>query len=679
MALPTTGTTRERVEDAPPQRSPHARIQYIDGLRAVAVLAVVWFHAGIPGLPSGFLGVDVFFVISGFVISRSLTQSAAEGWAFSGWIENFYRRRFWRLAPALVVMLGVVVVAGAFLIPPGYLSNYNLSTAIGAFTGTANLVLAVSSGGDYFGDTAGFNPFLHTWSLGVEEQFYVVFPLLLWWFLRARRGRAATRLLSASIVPGLAVISIALAAFFADSHATYDFYLIVTRFWELAAGVFAFLLADRVGRLKRGRLRLALGWLGLLLIVVAYLLPGSIASPFPGGILPVLGTVLVLWFAPSAGSNWATAGPLSLKPAVYIGRISYSLYLWHWPVIVLLHWTIGIDTWWKIATAIGLSFALGAASFHWVERPTQRMRLAKRSLGIPRSLVAVGTIAALLVGGWYFGIIRSGIGLETALNFTPVAQNYGWSSEQMPGVRLPKKTGDKGTLYVVGDSHAGRYNGVAAYVGNEHGLDVVVASHSYCGYTLLKPVPDDDTCAAERDALAHAGPGDVVLLAGLRMPALTDQDGRPAHQPGPHSATATRNRAAALAQLESVARGLHDRGVGVIVDSPKPVFEKVAYRCAEWFESMNPVCSLPASEPRKTLVSRAAPVTRSEAALQHAVPSVVVWDAFSPLCPATKPVCSEDAADGHPLVLDTHHLTGWANELLIPSFERAVSSALASR
>ncbi len=211
---------------SPPERSHNAAI---DGLRALAVLAVVVFHTNATWLPGGFTGVDLFFVVSGFVISQSLASRAQA--SLGAMLLDFYRRRVLRLLPALLVMLMATFVLSALFIPRAWRNEQFDQTGWAALVGFSNIVLAGQQD-DYFSPGAELNPFLHTWTLGVEEQFYLVFPLLFFVWLRGRERWPGARWL----LPALTMLSLAWAGWQARSAPASAFYLLPARFWELAAG-----------------------------------------------------------------------------------------------------------------------------------------------------------------------------------------------------------------------------------------------------------------------------------------------------------------------------------------------------------------------------------------------------------------------------------------------------------
>ncbi|HEY3596918.1 MAG TPA: acyltransferase, partial [Paraburkholderia sp.] len=381
----------------------HAYAPYIDGLRAIAVLAVIVYHLHPQWLPGGLAGVDIFFVISGFVVSASV--GGLSSISLSKFILYFYARRVQRIAPALVVCLLTTAIASALFIPSAWLSDTNSKTGIFAFFGLSNLVLA-KTGNDYFSPRVEFNPYMHTWSLGVEEQFYLIFPILFFLWV----SKAPRRTLTLAIFGGGFAASLLCAAWLSRTNETLAFYLIVSRFWELAAGVLlyqAFVLrgrpfgvTDRAATLlsSTGAL-LSLGLLGASLV-----LSNPNAFPFPGALLPAAATLGLLGFLHGRRTQGVLHRALASRGVVFIGRISYSLYLWHWPVIVLLRWTTGLDeVRWRIVAAV-LTFALATASYYFVENPVRR---APRLRQLPRGTVVASGFAVVALGAALtFGIYQ---------------------------------------------------------------------------------------------------------------------------------------------------------------------------------------------------------------------------------------------------------------------------------
>ena len=367
----------------------------IEGLRAVAVLLVVVSH--VFGAPAGgYVGVDVFFVISGFLITGLLLREHARTRRIR--LRDFYARRARRLLPAAVLVLAVTNVA-AYLLFAGERAGQALRDSLWSLGFLAN-VRFTSIGTDYFDDTRPASPVQHYWSLAVEEQFYVVWPclLLLALALSRRRGPLAVLL-------GITALSLGWSVLVTASDATAAYFSTPARAWELGVGALVAVAAHKGWLPRRPGFGVAFGWLGLYGIgLAAFTLDDR--TPFPGSaaLLPVLATALVL-VGGEAGA--ADRNPLLVNPVSrYVGRISYSLYLWHWPVLIL---TVAVlPEALHVAVPLLLPFALAAASHRWVEEPVRRSswlspRPAPRALprnGGRRAAVALGAATALLGGGF---------------------------------------------------------------------------------------------------------------------------------------------------------------------------------------------------------------------------------------------------------------------------------------
>jgi len=365
----------------------HAFRRDIQGLRALAVLPVVAFHAFPDSLPGGFVGVDIFFVISGYLITRILHQELQEG-RFS--IAGFYVRRVRRLFPALYLMLVTTMVLGIAMLPPLELRELALS-CIATVGFVANFLFKSLSG--YFDGQAELKPLLHTWSLAVEEQFYLVFPLALmavWRF----RPRWLPALLWAA-----AAVSLAWCLIELGQDRSRAFYYPLPRAFELLIG--AVVGVGAIPALEDRRLRDGLSLLGIALIVGSLLLLSD-QSPFPGllALPPCIGAALLI----AAGEKGETLGGklLGFAPLVFIGSLSYSLYLWHWPALVFGRYLVLRPlTAPEALASVTLAFALAWASWRYVERPVLRWRLPHRPVlaGGAVAMTAMAGIAAVVVLG----------------------------------------------------------------------------------------------------------------------------------------------------------------------------------------------------------------------------------------------------------------------------------------
>jgi peptidoglycan/LPS O-acetylase OafA/YrhL len=363
----------------------------IDGLRAIAVLSVVLYHFGIGGLRGGFVGVDVFFVISGYLITGIIHSELQRG-EFT--LARFYERRARRIFPALFVVLLATMVAGLWILLPSDLARLGQSS-VATILFVSNLQYFRESG--YFDSSSEFNPLLHTWSLGVEEQFYLGLPLLLmvvWKFWPRGLGRVLAACAILSFVACVAVQPIvAKAAFFLSPF----------RAWELLLG--SMLGIGAIPRIegKTRRNGIAVVALAALLGAAAFMQSGI---DFPGwkAAVPVIATAALLHVGASGGSFVGRL--LSWKPLVFVGLVSYSLYLWHWPLLVLAKYRNAMEPL-PPAFSLGLcaaAFLLAVGSYYWVEQPFRKSRRDGVRATSGKVFAVSGAVAAVLVS--------AGIGLK---------------------------------------------------------------------------------------------------------------------------------------------------------------------------------------------------------------------------------------------------------------------------
>ncbi|MGO4685251.1 acyltransferase family protein [Hyphomicrobium sp. 2TAF46] len=342
-------------------RKSHQGLLYrrdLDGLRGIAVAVVVAYHLDLPIAPGGFVGVDVFFVLSGFLIT-SLIAAELKAGAFS--VVSFYDRRIRRIVPALVFVCACAAVLAYMFLLPGELKQF-ASSLIATALSVSNFWCLLHSG--YFDHAAGTQPLFHTWSLGVEEQFYIVFPLLLMAAFKWRRDRVGV------IIWLLLAASLLLSVVRLDAHPQSTFFLLPTRAWELLAGsVIAMGLVPKPASRLESDAAVALGLLAIAIAVFSY----TSKTPFPGlaALLPCVGAALVIW----GGQGENTPGRLLLtaRPLVFLGLISYSLYLWHWPLIVFANLlNVEAPTGLQKTAVAGTSIALAALTWRFIEQPFRR-------------------------------------------------------------------------------------------------------------------------------------------------------------------------------------------------------------------------------------------------------------------------------------------------------------------
>ena len=452
----------------------------IDGLRAIAVLAVVLFHTGIPGFSGGFVGVDIFFVISGYLITSIIINELKAG-TFS--LRSFYERRIRRIFPAFFSVVAFVFVIGAYLFDQRAFADLGRSIVASTLF-SSNILFWRESG--YFASPSLQKPLLHTWSLAVEEQFYILFPLLL--LLVARFGKARYLFW----ISTAALFSFAASLYGVVHHPSPTFYLVPTRAWELMIG--SLLSLGIFPAPAKKWQQFTGGVVGLILVSVAVFFYTE-ATPFPGvtALVPVVGAAFVIWSG--FGDNTHPVGRLlGTKSLVFTGRISYSLYLWHWPLVSFWKYlTFGL---WSVVDSVVIIFVsvvCAVLSWKYIEQPfrgnhpllPERQRLFV--LGVSAMVVAVLTgLTIVRFDGMEWRLSRfypEIMAVKERANNDPMWQVYEqWEQrteniapgEDMPVVGVP---GAVPSFALIGDSHARALIPAMEFQAQRHGL---------AGYMLTK-------------------------------------------------------------------------------------------------------------------------------------------------------------------------------------------------
>lgn len=501
----------------------------IDGLRALAVLPIVLFHAGVETLHGGFIGVDIFFVISGFLIT-SIIMTDMDAGRFS--LLRFYHRRVVRILPALLVMLSVVIVAGCALMLTQELRGLTPSVAAAAGF-VSNLYFWKTTG--YFDASAESKPLLHTWSLGVEEQFYIFFPLLIIVLHRFARPYLPALVLATTL------LSFAVSLWATSTAPSSAFYLLPSRAWELGAGACVALgLAPSV---SSRALRSGLALLGFALVVVGlFAIRSDTAFPAPAALLPSMGAALLIAY----GMQGPTARLFSMAPMVWIGEISYSLYLWHWPIITFYRLEYGatLDTQ-ATVLLVAASIVAGAVSRSAIELPfLSRFRPARPAITVP---VGLGAIVAIC--GVAFVVHQNAASITaTPPEAARIADfvDYPSSPEHVAQTGLGtcfisgteglnvdrcfRTVPGKRNILLIGDSHASQYWG--ALRERFPDLHVVQVTVSGCR-PLLEPTGLPACTKAMREVFANRLPGsgirDIVLAGRWKSGELDQIDATVRH------------------------------------------------------------------------------------------------------------------------------------------------------
>jgi peptidoglycan/LPS O-acetylase OafA/YrhL len=425
---------------------------HIDGLRAIAVIAVIWYHYFDQGLPSGYLGVDVFFVISGFVITGYLYRAdKLKGWQY--FIE-FYTRRMKRLLPALLLCITISSIAIIILTTRPSLDIFE--TGKWAVLGLSNIFLFAEQT-NYFATDGTLNPFFHTWSLGVEEQFYLLYPLLFWWAQKrclSRERQSYQPMLIGLVIISATSFSVFLFLNYTTPHAA--FFLLPARIWELGLGAIMFLIFARSGTVIPPWLfNLALG-----LLCFVMFLPSNYC-PICVSVLAVASTAILV--LPPQNDNILLLRIVASSPFIYIGLLSYSLYLWHWPILVIGKLTVGTSTFALIFLLV-LTTLFATVSYYAVERPIRRSRRLKSHWATLGFGLAIMLVTAKYLPYIFFHRTSYNNTLPYLLGIRPVQASdkmscHGVKNTQLELERCLGSREKLGTsrLYVVGDSHAAQF------------------------------------------------------------------------------------------------------------------------------------------------------------------------------------------------------------------------------
>jgi len=646
----------------------------IDGLRAVAVLLVVVYHAFPHHLPGGFVGVDIFFVISGYLITGLLLEDVRQR-RFS--ISGFYQRRIKRIFPALILVLVFCLVAGWWLSLLDEYAEIGKHVAAGAGF-VSNLVLWQERG--YFDQQAESKALLHLWSLGIEEQFYLLWPLLLGW--AARRQQSLGRW-----IIGLMLVSFGLnlALVYRDPVAT--FYSPVTRLWELLIGAALVYWqrglkaqADSAGgHGNAARLtRLVMDYPtacslfgGALLVAAALQMSPDKAFPGAWALMPTLGAALVIAAGPQALANRRL---LSSRPAVAIGLISFPLYLWHWPLLVFYRNSVEQAQTLSLLVVVALSGLLAWATFRWLEQPVRRARRIR----LPVTLLLVGCAAVGVIG---FVIMKvDGVGLRAKVSNNPRVNSligtakWEYSKNAVCSRGNPDYKGlfciqsheRPPTLLLLGNSYANHlYPGLANHpsLGRHVLLDIGTCEPSGV-------MGSDRSDCAVQDAVIRANPSLRFAILNSSWPTF-DESGRrlntltlqPVGSPSlPQYLDGLRRR------LQMLTR--HD--ITPIIFLPKP---EIAYNIRKCFGRVSAAAdqAQPCQHERQVLDRQREQLVKALTTLTADFPTLRLFDQSQLFCNQQR--CNY-LHDRLPLLRDNGHLSKYGSDLMADRFVRWAREAV---
>jgi len=639
------------VADPPqaPNKTKQTKSSYrpeIDGLRAFAVIAVIINHFNKDLLPSGYLGVDIFFVISGYVITSSL--SGRESKNFGDFLSGFYERRIKRLVPALVVFILVTSILICLFNPDPELA---LKTGMTSLFGLSNLYLFKQST-DYFAQSTELNPFTHTWSLGVEEQFYLIFPFLIWFSGFGRQAKNGARNLF-FWVGALTVASLASFICLYQSNQAAAYFLMPPRFWEMAAGCLVF-----IGFQKRAKIEQTLEKVPPLLVVTAIV--ALMFLPISWAVQATISLVILSAVLLACLKSGTTAFIIfTHQRVVYVGLISYSLYLWHWGVLSVSRWSIGIN-WWSVPIQICLIWVLSCASYIYIEDKARHALWQGRALGA----IATG-LASQITASIGILVIQKTIG--TPASEYKIEQDQGMISgttvnrrnchkkpltyglEETKRCHVPAK-GTNINLVVVGDSHANAF--IPAYTNpnlrSSFNLITSTRPGGKFGYGWSGDPKEKEGITRlnidrNKYIINRARRGDVVLVVNHFLGELDTMHPRPGRNVLSKSER-DRYIRNLLLELDSAGLKLKRLGATLIVSAPLPNFHHKAYafnlkNCinAKFWQRIRS-CE-PSYVDRREMIQRAHEV--KDALLDKSKRgNFLVFDGFSVICPANQIKCS---------------------------------------
>lgn len=670
-------------------------------MRAIAVLSVVAFHIGLAGVPGGFVGVDIFFVISGYLITDLIRRELERNGDFS--FVAFYGRRLRRLAPAMIVVALCTAALAYFLLLPDDQNKLGRQIRAVALISANHHFLKHAF--DYFDLGADTKPLLHTWSLAVEEQFYLVWPLLLFGVYRVGRAVAFRRRVLLAMLAALFAASFAYCVWLSVKNGPAAFYLMATRAWEFAIGGALCLIPAKAGGHRiatfAGAAGLALLAASITLINEGMLFPGYVA------LLPVLGTALVLQAGALDRAN-PVSRLLAMNPWRSIGLVSYGWYLWHWPLLALArYWSFGERVLWRDFLLAGpLALALAWLTYRFIEQPIRlgaapwlrdRREVIKRVLLVSFGIWLLGTLSMELPARWPWPGQHAVIAARHDAMAMPKACD-------MPAKGIPLAPpsactfGQHGTapqVLVWGDSHADHLMPMLDEQATKRGLTLLRRVYHGCPPTP-GAVPAGEGAVrtwclnfaqavqAEIDSLTQTGLRGVIIGARWRgytagqhvaqreklglleatSPAVSGSLGAGAWRAGEGALTHAASLQVMERSLESELARLTRLGLRVLIVLPAPEFHYPPPECLQRMPAAQCDVSRAAAEAARSEIRAA--LTRAAANKAD----VRLWDPLVPLCGDS--VCAAANSAGLARYQDRDHLTASTARTLGASFEASL-------
>ena len=645
----------------------------LDGLRAFAVAIVIINHFNKELIPSGFLGVDIFFLISGFVITSSLcNRSENNFWTF---ISNFYTRRIKRIFPALITCL---IISAIFLCFFNESPKYEIKSAITSLFGLSNLYFIKISMG-YFSQTAEINPFLHTWSLGVEEQFYFIFPLIFW-----NSGLASNQILSykkfTKRICILTIISLICFVFLYQKSQTFGYFFMPTRFWEIASGSLLFLFLKKKPYFYKFIQKIP----PISILFLMFLVTLMPLSYFLFSVFAIIFLTCILIINLKRGS--LVYSIFTNKIVVYIGLISYSLYLWHWPIIAISRLTIGIQ-WWTIPIQLIVIFLFALISYHLIENPIR----SNTTIFSNKKNIVVAALSSLALSSlWlsylfkfsqsiYIGnkeLLQDRTIFKIKINEKVISDDECIGEKVIKGERpqcivKPLKKSNP-TMYLLGDSHLQHYLPLFEEVRKikDYGYEFYGRRGLPLGrrIEILTNKFKDDTISQNtvNHVLNQISKNDIVIISERHernfAPKMLDGKHEPPYLYFEKNNEISRKEAANRygEYLKTIYRKINQKDANLIVFQPTHSFKGITLPpnvCRQWFSSLNQECKRGLTINRNLALNNLSYVREMHIRISEETnKGIKIFDPFRVLCPPNQIECSQ-IIDGKPLYLDNDHLS----------------------
>ncbi|MCP1203922.1 acyltransferase family protein [Acetobacter oryzoeni] len=627
----------------------------IDGIRAIAILMVIINHLNTKWLPGGYLGVDIFFVISGFVITGSLFNYG-HGKGLPSLLYDFYAKRLRRITPALLTNI-VICSTAVWIIDPQ--PQISLQTGFLALFGFSNFYLWKISQ-DYFSPSTKLNAFTHTWSLGVEEQIYLLYPCLL--KITGFFNEKTSRLFPLTAICALSIVS-AIVLMILPGHTTGGaaYLLPFGRFWEFGIGCIACLLSLHFENRDQKNIKSVICYLSFLCIIFSAILPQY--QNVLWNFLAAPATAVLILFLPH--TNKARLF-LSGNVLQFLGKISYSLYLWHWPILSLLNLYMKSNTSY-LYNFLLLTFFTSISSYFILEKRLKTFLQNKGNvfsylLSLPLILFSSLYVFTLHKSHNPHPLAINGFRYlpDSYENFPVKHTNFFYCTVELPKRPLHSNTMEKctippanknlPTLWVMGDSHAGHLMGLLSQLQQKSGYGIHLVE------TVGEPFPASGGISSpERQklwnaALARMKSGDFVVLGRIFL----TRDGEIKPLPDIENW---------LQQVGKIASHLEAKNVSIIIMSPIPMFRfDSLYNCAP-SQSNNTTCDIKRKDEAKPLND----IMHAMIDVQENHKNLYVFDAFSEICPEELTSCSP-VRNGIPLYRDKDHLNVYGSEILYKNF-----------